>query len=300
MKFSLVLATYGRKEELDRFFFSLSQQTYKNFEVILCDQNPEGFLEDVLKKYALTFQIVHLKTPKGLSISRNEGLKVISGEVVSFPDDDCVYSENLLDEVAKYFKKESIDGISCKAASLDKGNIRPKFFEKRTEVTKDNVFFTVTSWTLFLKRKIVEEIGSFNPLLGVGSGSPFGSGEEIDFVLRALEKGFRIRYFPELVVYHPSKDPALSGYRREDFERAISYNRGFMYLLVKHRYGIKTLARAFIRPLGGSFLALLKGEWKKALLHLAVFRARVETFKILKGFKKCPDTSGVDKISKIE
>ena len=38
--------------------------------------------------------------------------------------------------------------------------------------------------------------------LGVGSGTPMGSGEETDYLLRALEQGFRIRFEPDLVVFH--------------------------------------------------------------------------------------------------
>lgn len=37
--FSLVLATINRYEELDAFLHSLEMQEYKNFSVILVDQN---------------------------------------------------------------------------------------------------------------------------------------------------------------------------------------------------------------------------------------------------------------------
>ena len=40
--FDLLIATIGRNEELDRLFTSLEGQSYKNFRILLADQNPAG------------------------------------------------------------------------------------------------------------------------------------------------------------------------------------------------------------------------------------------------------------------
>ena len=39
MKFSLVMATLGRSEEIKIFLDSLSDQDYKNFEIIIVNDN---------------------------------------------------------------------------------------------------------------------------------------------------------------------------------------------------------------------------------------------------------------------
>ena len=39
-------------------------------------------------------------------------------------------------------------------------------------------------------------IGDFDVRLGVGAPTPFGSGEEADYLLRGVEKGLSARYFP--------------------------------------------------------------------------------------------------------
>lgn len=98
MKFSLILATLGRDKEVANFLESLKNQSYKNFELIVVDQNQDGKIDNIIQEYKKDFFINHIKIKeKGLSYARNVGLKYINGEIVAFPDDDCEYPENLLE-----------------------------------------------------------------------------------------------------------------------------------------------------------------------------------------------------------
>ena len=47
-KITLITSTLGRHEPLTRLLRSLEQQTFKNFEIIIVDQNPTGFLDNTL------------------------------------------------------------------------------------------------------------------------------------------------------------------------------------------------------------------------------------------------------------
>jgi len=55
IKFSLILATVGRSEELTRFLRHLDQQTYRNFELIIVDQNSNGILDSLIRQYQEDF-----------------------------------------------------------------------------------------------------------------------------------------------------------------------------------------------------------------------------------------------------
>ena len=61
------------------------------------------------------------------------------------------------------------------------------------------------SFTLFLRRDVVARVGPFDERLGLGSGTPWSSGEELDYVLRAIQSGARIVYDPDLTVTHARK-----------------------------------------------------------------------------------------------
>lgn len=51
MKVSLILATLGRYEEVKIFLDSLLNQTYKDFEVVIVDQNEDGSLDKLVQEY---------------------------------------------------------------------------------------------------------------------------------------------------------------------------------------------------------------------------------------------------------
>src|SRR5579864_3540599 len=92
IKFSLILATVGRLDEVARFLQHLGRQTYRDFELIIVDQNSDDVLERLIRQYQGCFPVLHLRSEPGLSRARNVGLQHFSGDVVAFPDDDCWYA----------------------------------------------------------------------------------------------------------------------------------------------------------------------------------------------------------------
>ena len=51
MKVSLIMPTINRHDELIIFLESLEKQTYKNFELIIVDQNLDGYIFDIIEDF---------------------------------------------------------------------------------------------------------------------------------------------------------------------------------------------------------------------------------------------------------
>ena len=128
MKFSLVVATKNRVHEVDRFLRSLTTQVTTQvgenqdvtFEVILVDQNPDDRLSLVVHRYSPLFPLIHLKqeTP-GTSRARNRGIGLATGDIIAFPDDDCVYPAGFLIQVTDFFEAEpSWEGLAVRVREL--------------------------------------------------------------------------------------------------------------------------------------------------------------------------------------
>ena len=60
MKFSLIVATKNRVNEVDRLLHSLVAQSHRDFEVILVDQNIDDRLSDVVNCYSPLFPLTHI------------------------------------------------------------------------------------------------------------------------------------------------------------------------------------------------------------------------------------------------
>jgi GT2 family glycosyltransferase len=261
--FDLVVATVDRVDELERLLGSLERQTHSAFRVLLVDQNEDDRLDELIRKHA-SLEVEHLRASRGLSRARNAALGRVRAELVAFPDDDCIFPGDLLERVARRFARDpGLAGLSGRAAD-SLGRSSSSWARAAAELTRENLWNRAISFTIFLRRAVVEEVGSFDEALGL----PSSSGEEIDYLIRALEAGARIEYDPTLVVMHPEKEVDL---------RAVGGRDGASigYILRKHHYPLRSLAPMFLRPAGGAVLAWLRGDRDHVGFHVSTLRGRL-------------------------
>ncbi len=75
---SLIVATVGRAQELNRMLASIAGQTLKSVQLIIVDQNSGHRVEQLLEDWKGSLPCVHVRSPRGLSRSRNVGIKLAS------------------------------------------------------------------------------------------------------------------------------------------------------------------------------------------------------------------------------
>jgi GT2 family glycosyltransferase len=273
--FHLVVATVGRTAELDRFLSSLERQTHRRFRVIVVDQNEDDRLEPVIAARP-SLELGRVRSERGLSRARNRGLEELTSDVVAFPDDDCEYEADLLERVASRLAEEpDLDGLSGRSVGRD-GSSSASWKRDAAILTDDNLWNRVNSAALFVRRRVVERVGGFDDELGLGSGKPWSSGEDIDYVIRAVRAGSRIAYDPELTVLHDA--PALDNASL----RKLRYRDGASvgYILRKHRYPLRLRARMLVRPGGGALVSLVKLDRTRAGSHAATLRGRLAGLRV--------------------
>jgi GT2 family glycosyltransferase len=272
--FSLLLCTLHRTQEVGAFFAALKLQKYplENVTVVVVDQNPDDRLVEIVSRAQNFCTVVHLRSEIGLSRARNGGLPYCTGDIVAFPDDDCWYPPQLLQQIADFFAQHPHKtGVSAKPTD-GKGNISVgRFTNVAASLNKSNVWRLACSISVFYKRAVIEAVGGFDENLGVGAGTPWGSGEDTDYPLRVLENGFQIEYIPSIEVHHPQVVLAYTG---NAFKRGFSYGAGMGYVLQKHQYTFFTYLKHVLRPFIGALLSLAQGRLGKARFHWAVARGR--------------------------
>ena len=265
MKVSLIMPTINRYDDVELFFESLAEQTYKNFELIIVDQNKDDNILNLAGKYTDKFEMKYIKSrEKGLSLSRNKGLREASGELTAFPDDDCEYSPDTLEKVVDFFKNNPEYKIySCRTLEKGKDYGTGIMLTEKCEINYDNSEFTVKSITFFVNFS-TDEKTLFDEKLGVGAY--FGSGEETDYILDLLHKGYKGLYFPDDIIYHPAKKGNF-----EDSKRAYSYALGYGALvkkevkLRKNKKYIKKYIKKLFRSFGGMIISKEKKYYYNVL-----------------------------------
>jgi glycosyltransferase involved in cell wall biosynthesis len=237
------------------------------------DQGESCSSEGLSKESRTSIAVIYTRSTSGLSRARNVGLRCITGDVVGFPDDDCWYPGGLMSKVARFFAAHpGWDGLTGR--TIDEYG-RPsvgRWSRTSGPVTRLNVWWRVNSATIFLRRRVIESVGTFDESLGVGAGTPWESAEELDYVLRALAAGFRICYDPGLVIYHPQ---AITTYDAKARARAYGYGAGIGRVIRKHCFPRWFVAYQLGRPLVGASLCLTTGRPALARYYWAGFRGRV-------------------------
>jgi GT2 family glycosyltransferase len=268
--FDLVVATVDRVAELERLLVSLEAQTHGDFRVLLVDQNEDDRLEPILREQR-HFEIVRLRSQRGLSRARNAAIGDVQADLVAFPDDDCVFAHELLERVARRFASDpSLDGLTGRAVD-EAGHSSRSWANDSKILTRENLWNRAISFTIFLRAPLVARVGHFDEELGLGAATPWTSGEEIDYLLRALDTGARIEYDPALVVTHSDKrvsSAALGSLAARD-------GASIGYILRKHAYPKRMVGRMFIRPIGGALVALARGDREQAAFQLSTLRGRL-------------------------
>ncbi len=274
MKFSLIVPTINRTEQLARLMDSLDRQDYRDFEVIVVDQNVDSRLDGILAPFRDRYRILHVRiSTRGAARARNQGLREITGDIVAFPDDDCWYPDGLLGTVARHFRDNpDCDGLCGKTVDETGADSANRWNSEPVVLNRRNIWNSSIAAATFFRRAVVDRVGEFDESLGVGSGTKWGSGEETDYIVRALDLRFRFEYDPALLVHHPQ---VASGYDEQSMQRALSYARGFGYVLRKQRFSIWSILYFLIRPLGGAVLSLATGRFRKMKYHLLVLGGRL-------------------------
>jgi glycosyltransferase involved in cell wall biosynthesis len=272
MRFSLIVATLNRTDQLDRLFRSLANQRCTSFEVVLVDQNADDRVKVIADAWSDRMAIRRLQSEKGLSRARNRGLPEAKGEIIAFPDDDCWYAPDILERVDAWFAgHQDFAFLSTCATDTDGKLVAGRWLPQSAEITRSNVFRAHISFSLFFRQGVIRAARGFDEQLGLGG--KIGS-EETDCVLRVLSLGNRGWYERSLAVFHPARlfdaSPAVR-------DRAFTDGLGFGYVMRRHKIPLPQALYLCMRPAGGWLLNVLSRR-PLARVYRATLLGRLEGY----------------------
>ncbi|MDX2157415.1 MAG: glycosyltransferase family A protein [Hyphomicrobiaceae bacterium] len=248
-RFSLVVATYGRSTALGPLVASLMAQTWRDFDVIVVDQNADDRVAPIiapLRDAGLLGGHLRMRRPSA-SGARNLGLAEARGEIVAFPDDDCWYEPDTLAKAAAHFDGDR--GLAGVAGRWVEAGRMPG--DDKAEIDNEAMRHfragNLACITLFLRRERVVGVGGFDERIGPGKW--FAGAEETDLVMSLLAAGGRLRRAGDVLVHHPPDDGARSGPKRHPLQTIRARARGTGALYAKHRLPAWVIGRGLLGPI---------------------------------------------------
>lgn len=120
-KISVIVAVYNTEEYLDRCLESLLNQTYKNMELVIVEDCSTDSSRKLLKKYKENenIKIFYNKENRGLSYSRNYGLKKSTGDFIGYIDSDDYVEPDYYEKLMRSIKDNKSDIAICDIKLVD-------------------------------------------------------------------------------------------------------------------------------------------------------------------------------------
>ena len=221
VKFSLLLGTLNRPEILSICLNKLKEQTYKNFEVIIIDQNDNDKTERVVKEFSgidIKYKRVNFR---GLSKARNAAIGLMCGTHFCLIDDDADYSNDYLENIVKSLRNNN------------KAVISGYILNTNTKKGIVNYGRIKNGCQISLRETIrLCPFGLFDEEFGIGA--MFGAAEETDYLLRCRKKGYTIIHDPNVYVEHPIVLKQFQQAEGISIDKVKSYAMGLGALYKKH------------------------------------------------------------------
>ena len=231
MKYSIIVPVYNRPDEVDELLESLSNQTQKDFEVIIVEDGSVKPCKDVCDKYAgIPALHYYAKENSGPGQSRNYGAERAQGDYVIILDSDVVLPTGYLKAIDDELRQNPSEAFGGPDAAHESFTPVQKaisysmtsFFTTggiRGGKAKLDKFYP-RSFNMGIRRDVYLELGGF---------SKMRFGEDIDFSYRIVEAGYKPRLFPEAWVWHK---------RRTDFRKFFRqvYNSGIARINLEKRH----------------------------------------------------------------
>ncbi len=207
-KTSIIIVCYNRKNDLRDCVLSVLNQDAIPDEVVIIDNaSTDGTFELFEGEFHTYENIKYFKIHQNLGVAggRNFGIEKSTGDMLIFLDDDALLdTKNAIELINDKFEKDPMIGIlSFKIVNYFSRSIRREEFPHINKSLHPDKEFE-TSYFIgggcAIKKEVFETCGFYPEDFFYGL-------EELDISFRALDKGYKIYYFPSVVVLH-KKSPS--------------------------------------------------------------------------------------------
>ena len=165
---SIIMPYYKKDLYVEKTIESIIDQSYKEFEIIIIDDELSKHSEEVLKKIQKKDQRIKIilnEKNLGAGESRNYGISSAQGEYVAFCDCDDLWNKHKLEEQIKFMKNLRIDFSYTSYEIIDKSNNIIGFRDASYDTSFKSLLSScdIGLSTVVLKKKLFDNQNYFFP-----------------------------------------------------------------------------------------------------------------------------------------
>lgn len=222
---SVIITTCKRSDKIKNAIESVLNQTYKNLEIIVVDDNFDYKEErlktsEIVKKYK-NIKYITNESQLGGSLSRNVGIKECSGNVICFLDDDDEYLPTRIEKMYdcyKIHKDDNIGLVYCNCYSVDDNRNILGSYKNTVEGLPlyEQMLNCIASTSLWLvSKKALLDIGMFEDAV---------CKQDSIVLLKLIVNDYKIFCVnEELVLYYEHGGTGISGTKLKNIKGLLNY-----------------------------------------------------------------------------
>ena len=162
LKVSIVIPAYNEEENIEKTLKSLLNQTYKNFEIIVVDNNSKDKTKEIASEYANTVT----ETKQGYIHAVKRGVAETNGEVLTICDADSIYPSKWLEKMIKPFNNDHVVAAYGTAEFYDAGKLMAFVslisYSLFLIVSKSFGLDNTAGFNFLFRRDVYEKIGGYD------------------------------------------------------------------------------------------------------------------------------------------
>ncbi|MGL5080079.1 MAG: glycosyltransferase [Microcoleaceae cyanobacterium] len=203
---SVIIPAYNSDRFIEKAVYSVLEQNYEKYEVIVIDDGSTDNIDAVLQPYLDVIQSVYQHN-QGAAIARNQGCQLAQGEFLAFLDsDDFFLPDKLTEQVAIFDSNPDIDLVQTGWFIVDSSE-QPLAMLTPWETIPE---LNLAAWVLhkcvrpsamMIRRDWWEKVGGFD--------HRYPPTEDLDFVLRLGLMGCRAVWLEKVYACYRQHDSNL-------------------------------------------------------------------------------------------
>jgi GT2 family glycosyltransferase len=208
------------------------------------------------------------------------GAKEAGHDILAFIDDDIILDENYIKNIESHMNR-GVAGICGRILLPDTCLPYAKTQTEKLALINTSPYRLkkCIGGNMAFQRKPFMEIGGFDEMFGVGG--KYGGAEDIDIVLRLLQKNYTVIYAPDVVGYHPKENRSdLSAFSRKSYLYGIG--EGAVYSKHFFRYKLYSIMMNYlleiIKPFTRILLRPVLMNCESNIVYLSIIGGRLSGF----------------------
>ena len=164
---SVIIPTFNRAGRVIRAISSVQEQTFTDFEIIVVDDGSTDETERSLTRFGNRIKYIAHPANRGVSASRNTGIKNSSAPFIAFLDSDDHWLPEKLECQMRFFESNS-NAFACQTEEIwiRKGrrvNPRQKHLKPSGDIFEPSLKLCLVSPSaVMLRRSLLEDVGLFD------------------------------------------------------------------------------------------------------------------------------------------